>query len=141
MKLPTQGTMSDCLGKHTVGLCDWNLDIISPCFDFIEDVFGLCETSNEDDLLWVEIKVKASKWKTNAIPTSTDQSTAVAVSVTPSSIFWIRGLKKLNISFLKAFMRIVRQPSAYQCGVLTWRFSIVRLELRVLYPYRLTHPV
>jgi len=110
MNLPTQGAVSDCFGKHAIGLCNWNLDIISPCFDFIEDIFRLCETSNKDDLLWAEIKVRASKWKTNTIPTSTDQSTAVAVSVTPSSIFWMRGLKKLNISFLKAFMRIVRQP-------------------------------
>ena len=32
------------------------------------------------------------------------------------------------------------EPSTY-CGVLTWIFSNARLGLRVLCPYRLTHPV
>jgi hypothetical protein len=58
--------VSDCLGKHAIGLCNWNLDIVSPCFDFIEDIFRLCETANEDNLLWVKIKVKASKRQMNA---------------------------------------------------------------------------
>ena len=52
MNLPTKRTVRDCLGKHAIGLYNWDLDIISPCFEFIEDIFGLCETSNKDDLLW-----------------------------------------------------------------------------------------
>ena len=51
MNLPTKCTVRDCLGKRAIGLCNWDLSIISPCFEFIEDIFRLCETSNEDDLL------------------------------------------------------------------------------------------
>ena len=115
MYLPTKGTVRDCLGKHTVGLCNWNLDIISPCFNFSEDIFRLCEASDKDDLLWEEIKVSTASKKTNKLvmPTSMDQSTAVAVSLIPSIIFWMRGSKKPNISFLKVFMRIARPQSTH----------------------------